>query len=160
MSRDHSLALALSSTATCSSLKTYISPLGMIRSWAHLFELHFTQAVCKRVCVSVTVHAPGSLGHLVPVTEIAEHPICHMWLRWQLSSSSCFSVCGNIYTNSQGQQTITLLSNMLMDQLTPRLYTEFYLFFKSYHGLIKKKKKTVNLKQSILSYMYNSETIR
>lgn len=48
MSRDHSLALALSSTATCSSLKTYIWPVGMIRSWAHLLELHFTGCVCVR----------------------------------------------------------------------------------------------------------------
>lgn len=49
MSRDHSLALAQSSTATCISLKTYIWPLGMLRSWAHSLWATFC-TVCVCVC--------------------------------------------------------------------------------------------------------------
>lgn len=115
MSRDHSLALAPSSTATCISLKTYIWPLGMIHSWAHSFELHFEQGVyvCLCVCarVSVSMRAPGSQGHLVSVTEIPERLICHIRLRWQ--PSGAFSrVCVCVH------QTITAVSNPLMDRLT------------------------------------------
>lgn len=120
MSRDHSLALALSSTATCSSLKTYIWPLGMICSWAHLFELHFTQGVFVCVCACVSVHARGSPGHLVPVTEIAERLICHMRPNWRLRGASsrqrvcvCVHVCACSWISSHQGNTQNLTHSLV-----------------------------------------------
>lgn len=39
-------------------------------------------------CEHISVHAPGSLGHLVPVTEIVKHPVCHSRLSWQSGNAT------------------------------------------------------------------------
>lgn len=116
MSRDHSLALAPSSTATCISLKTYIWPLGMIRSWAHSFELHFERCacVCARQCqrarpwqsgTSCACHWDSWAPHLPHKAE--------MTAERRVFKSVCLCAC--VY------QTITAFSNPLMDRLTPQL---------------------------------------
>lgn len=112
MSRDHSLAWAPSSTATCISPKTYIWPLGMIRSWAHSFWATFCVFVCVRASVSARVPlAVRDILCLSPRLLSASSatlrprwrpsgafsrvcvcvPVCHSWM------GSCHSSCGYIF---------------------------------------------------------------
>lgn len=77
--------------------------------------------ILRRVCVdarvSVRACAPGSPGHLVPVTEIAERLVCHVKAEMTAERRVFKSVrlCACVY------QAIRAFSNPLMDRLTPPL---------------------------------------
>lgn len=109
MSRDHSLALALSSAATCSSLKTYIWPLGMLSASA--WTTFYTGCVCTSVCMPLALQDILCLSlRLLSASSAtcgrADSRVAHLW-----DTCAC--------PHRQQQHTITRLFNLLMDQLTP-----------------------------------------
>lgn len=58
MSRDHSLALASCSTATCSSLKTYILTTRDDSQLSEFCLSYILRRLCVCVCMSVSVSTP------------------------------------------------------------------------------------------------------